>query len=270
MSIPSRPSWAIVLSACAAALLGTALAATPARAADPAAPVVTITTPSTDFSLTVPPPGDVVLPWSTTVRGDADAEDVVIAADLSGISGFVDVPSGCPKDVCSLELGNLTSSVDFSSEVPLVTGSGATVGSTGTVVFSGTSSNGTVVGTTVKVTVTAGPAKLLTVQNKDIAGVKPGSSVHIPFSLANVGGVATPGATVQFNSTAGLTFPTGFSNCVSSPSTGAGEYDKTDEVNQLVCTFDTVLQPGRQYRLSSPLDLGVTDHALYEQVNQQA
>jgi LPXTG-motif cell wall-anchored protein len=266
----SWPRWVVALTVGTAAFLGGPLAAGAARADTPAAPVITFSSATTDLSVPIEAKGDEPTPlaWSVTAQGDSTSVD--LTADYTGISSLVEPVNGCGPTTCTYTYKDVgTGHSHPSSTLQLVPRAGVPVGSTGNVVFSGTSANGTVVGLTVKVTITAGLPKVSLQPNKAITGAKPGSDATVPFVLANDGAGPAPGVTVRLYATAGLTFPTGYSNCVTGPTTGSSDAKQPDQVNEMTCTFDTTLAAGEQYRLSAPLNLGITDQALYEFVTDE-
>lgn len=267
-----RVRRAVLLAPLVTALVGGTMVVSSAQADEGSGrgaaeqPVVTVTVIEDDLGLPVPSsPGDpTYVNWGMQKTGDGPAKDVVITMDLTGISDFATTERDCPGSICTFTPGDVSDPDNAGGILPLNAKPGAELGSTGEVKISGTSSNGTVVGPTVKVT--AGKAELVVNEPKDTAGVQPGSTVREHITVGNTGSLAADGVDLRLRSTAGLDYARHFSNCV---------YERTDEanyhlVNQAVCHLDGKVEPGSNYRLSAPVGLGVTDRALNELFDYRA
>lgn len=268
----SRVRRAVILAPLITALVGGTLLVSSAQAdqgsgSDAAEqPVVTVTVIDDDLGLPVPSsPGDpTYVNWGMQKTGDGPAKDVVITMDLTGISDFATTERDCPGNICTFTPGDISDPDNAGGILPLNAKPGAQLGSSGEVRISGTSSNGTVVGPTVKVT--AGRADLVVNEPTDQAGVQPGTTVRERITVGNTGSLAADGMELRLRSTAGLDYAQHFSNCV---------YERTDEanyhlVNQAVCQLDGKVEPGQSYRLSAPVGLDVTDRALNELFDYRA
>ncbi|WP_405729202.1 LPXTG cell wall anchor domain-containing protein [Streptomyces sp. NBC_01537] len=71
---------------------------------------------------------------------------------------------------------------------------------------------------------------------------------------------------LRLHTTIGLAYAERYSNCVY----GTVSENDYDMANQALCTFDTVIEPGKAYKLSEPLGLDVTKQALFELFGDQA
>ncbi|MEU9172237.1 LPXTG cell wall anchor domain-containing protein [Streptomyces sp. NPDC048420] len=248
-----------------AAVVAAWLPATSAQAAD--GPVVHIKMQKNDMALPMPPSLDPPqVSWLLYNDGPGVAKDVNISMDLSDVKSWLTVDGKAADDVYTWPA---MEEVDEGSESGYIADINpkpdTPLGTTGTVTLNGTSSNGTVVSTTVKLTV--GSAELTVNQLADRKGDKPGSTIETPVTISNTGSVPADGVQLRVITTVGLSYADRFSNCVYSTVPDDGSYNATQ---QALCTFDTVVEPGKRYTLDQPLNLDVTKQALYEFVSREA
>jgi LPXTG-motif cell wall-anchored protein len=251
------------LAACAAAVVvvGLAAVAAPAYAAD--GPVLTVGVVSDDITLPLPadPGNPAQISWGLEKTGSGTADDVHIVFDLSGIADFASTTLACPHQgaVYTCDRGDIDNPGNSGGIVPLLPDADATAGDTGKVTISGTSANGQVVGTTVKVT--AGSPDLRITPSSARGGVKPGSTLPEQLTIGNQGSAAADGVTLDLTITRGLGFGSTFSNCTYSTLPPLTYGFRTQRA---LCHIDTAVEPGKLYRLSTPVDLGVGKDALNE------
>jgi hypothetical protein len=265
------------LTACAVTLLGVALVGTPAQAA-PASGTAAQDGPSLHFSVTrdqvgLPQPADPgdapQISWG--LEGDADggtAKDVVVKIDVSGISSFADVSgTDCVADVCSWRPQDIAPDGFAGGLLEMNAKASAPLGTTGTAKLYATSSNATV--TEVPVKVSVGTVGLVVNQFSTVDAAKPGTTLDAPLTIGNTGSLTAQGVELRLASTQGLGFAQRFSNC---------SYGTTDDVSQAegrtladaVCHIATPVEPGKTYRLSTPVGITVKKTALFDFVDYQA
>jgi hypothetical protein len=265
------------LTACALALLGAALAGTPAQAA-PAGPSAAQDGPALHFTVArdqvgLPQPADPgdapQISWG--LEGDADggtAKDVVVSIDVSGISSFADVSGAdCVADVCSWRPQDIAPDGFAGGLLEMNAKASAPLGTNGTAKLYATSSNATV--TEVPVKVSVGTVGLVLNALPDVDGAKPRTTLDAPLTIGNTGSLTARGVDLRLATTQGLGFAQRFSNC---------SYGTTDDVSQAgnrtladaECHIATPVEPGKQYRLSTPVGITVKKTALYDFVDYQA
>ncbi|MFE9441006.1 LPXTG cell wall anchor domain-containing protein [Streptomyces sp. NPDC006602] len=262
--INRRRKAGAVLAAFAAAVAAW-LPATSAQAAD--GPVVHIYVRSDNIGLPVPPSQDPPqISWGLKNDGPGTAKDVTISADLSDVKDWVTV-NGKSVDTFTWPARADVPEGDNAGYIADVNAKpGTPLGTTGTVTLSGTSSNGTVVSIPIKLT--AGTTELKVNKLPDRKGDKPGSTVEAPVTISNTGSLPADGVQLRMLTTLGLSYTDRFSNCVySTVTSGPNEYYATQ---QALCTFDTVVEPGKSYRLDRPVALDVTKQALLEYFGREA
>ncbi|MHC3470475.1 hypothetical protein ACYF6T_17380 [Streptomyces sp. 7R007] len=264
--INRRRGARMALAACAA-VAAAWLPGTSAQAAD--GPVVHIDVLRDEVGLPVPPDTDdpPQISWGLVNDGPGTAEDVTVSMDLSEVASWVTVNGKAAQDVYTWPTMDAVPEGDNAGYLAdLNAKPGTPLGTTGTVTLSGTSANGTVVSTTVQLT--AGTTELKVNKLTDRAGDKPGSTIETPVTISNTGTLPAEGVQLRLLTTAGLSYADRFANCVySTVSPDPAEYDAT---RQALCTFDTVVEPGKSYRLDQPVGLDVTDQALFEFFDDQA
>ncbi|MFF7472587.1 LPXTG cell wall anchor domain-containing protein [Streptomyces sp. NPDC008092] len=240
------------------------LPVTSARAAD--GPVVHIRLQDDTLGLPLPPTGDPTLVnWGLYNDGPGTARDVTISADLSNVIDWVTTDAAVPADhIYTWPMNDVHEGEADGSFIGLSAKPGTPLGTTGTVTLSGTSANGTVVSTTAKVTV--GTTDLEVNRLAARKGDRPGSTIGTPVTISNVGTLAADGVQLRMRTTIGLAYAKHYSNCVYSKES-ADVYGLTE---QALCTFDTVIEPGRSYRVDQPVGLDVTDQALFEYFGHEA
>ncbi|MFE4368638.1 hypothetical protein ACFRMN_10390 [Streptomyces sp. NPDC056835] len=284
MSLPSRRRWSTAPTAVAVVLLGAVLIGTPAQA-DPSrsspppgtsgpGPVAKADRPVLKFHVArnevgLPQPAESDPPQiSWGLPGDpggGTAKDVVVKIDVSGISAFTEIlGSGCPGDVCARPVGDIAPDGFEGGLIELRAKPGAALGTTGTARVYATSSNATVIDTTVKVTVGAVNLALNTIPR--VEGAEPGSAIDAPITVANTGSLTAQGVELRLAKTYGLGFAQRFSNCTygTTEDLPAREGKPLDEE---VCRISTPVEPGKRYRLSTPLGIDVRKTALFELVD---
>ncbi|MDH6214768.1 LPXTG cell wall anchor domain-containing protein [Streptomyces pseudovenezuelae] len=250
-----------------AAAVAAWLPATSAQAAEADGPVVRIHLQDDNLGLPLPPntydPPQVN--WGLDNDGPGTAKDVTIRADLSNVIDWVTPDATVPADhIYTWPTRDVSEGPGDGSLIGLSAKPGTPLGTTGTVTLSGTSTNGTVVPVTAKVTV--GTNDLTVNQLPTRKGDKPGSTIDTPITISNVGTLPSDGVQLRMRTTIGLAYAEHFSNCVYSKES-PDPYGLTE---QAVCTFDTVVEPGKKYRLDQPVGLDVTEQALFEYFSHEA
>ncbi|RYJ30628.1 hypothetical protein CU044_0971 [Streptomyces sp. L-9-10] len=298
----SQRRWPAAPAAVAAVLLGAVLVGTPAQA-DPArasrpaqadgsqpakaegsqaakadgskpdkaaGPVLKFHVVQNEVGLPQPAESDPpLINWG--VPGDPDggtAKDVVVKIDVSGISAFTEVrgPSGCPDDVCAWPVTDIAPDGYSGGLLEMSAKPGAALGTTGTARVYATSTNATVIDTTVKVTV--GAVALVVSRLPDTETAEPGSTLDAPITVANTGSLTAQGVELRLGTSHELGFAQRFSNCVygtTDPPSGAGR-----PLPEAVCRISTPVEPGKRYRLSTSVGFDVKKTALFEFVDFEA
>lgn len=256
---------AAALTAFAVALLGAAAAQAPAHAAD--GPTLSFTLQKT--SVGVPQPDDSGDPpqisWALAPpKSGPTVTNVVVSLDLSGISSFVTADDGYPDDTATwksaeLGVGGAGGLVDLHAKPD------AALGTTGTAVLSGTADNATITPVTVRVTI--GAVGLVVNDLAKVDHAKPGDSLNAPLTISNTGQLPADGADLQLTTTEGLGFAQHFSNCVYSKQSVDSAIPTLH--NNALCHFATTIEPGKKYRLSTPVGIDVTSSALWDLVRYQ-
>ncbi|MGW3283990.1 LPXTG cell wall anchor domain-containing protein [Streptomyces sp. NPDC001002] len=237
-----------------------------AQAADADSPVVRIHVQDDNLGLPLPPTDDPPqVNWGLDNDGPGTAKDVTIKADLSDVIDWVTPDATVPADhIYTWPTRDVPEGQAAGSLIGLSAKPGTPLGTTGTVTLSGTSANGTVVPVTVKVTV--GTNDLTVNRLKTRKGDKPGSTIDEPITISNVGTLPSDGVQLRMRTTIGLGYAEHFSNCVYSKES-PDPYGLTE---QALCTFDTVVEPGKSYRLDQPVGLDVTEQALFDYFSHEA
>ncbi len=260
--INRRRKTGAVLAAFAAAVAAW-LPAMSAQAAD--GPVVHIWVQSDAIGLPVPPSDDPpLISWGLKNDGPGAAKDVAISADLSDVKDWVTVNGKSLDTFTWPAIADVPEGDNAGYIADVNAKPGTPLGTTGTVTLSGTSSNGTVV--SVPVELTAGTTELTVNKLPDRKGDKPGSTVESPVTLSNTGTLPADGVQLRLRTTIGLAYAERFSNCVYSKAVG----DAYGLTEQALCTFDTVVEPGKSYRLEQPVKLDLTPQALFEYFSHEA
>ncbi|MFJ1912705.1 LPXTG cell wall anchor domain-containing protein [Streptomyces sp. NPDC088147] len=272
----SQRRWTAAPAAVAVVLLGAVLAGTPAQAdpadgskpAEAAGPVLKFHVVQNEVGLPQPAESDPpLINWG--VPGDPDggtAKDVVVKIDVSGISAFTEVrggPDGCPDDVCAWPVTDIAPDGYSGGLLEMSAKPGAALGTTGTARVYATSTNATVIDTTVKVTV--GAVALAVSRLPDTETAEPGSTLDAPITVANTGSLTAQGVALRLGTSHELGFAQRFSNCVygtTDPPSGAGR-----PLPEAVCHISTPVEPGKRYRLSTPVGFDVKKTALFEFVD---
>jgi hypothetical protein len=196
--------------------------------------------------------------------------DVAITVDASGIADFATFTgfnhTTCAGNVCTNDAGDVTNDL-FYSGISLQAKPGVPVGTTGTVVVSGTQSNGSVkvvgadggLSDSETVRVTVGSSQLSVTPLAQSRKAEPGDTLEYPISIGNWGTIPAQGIKLTMRSTVGLDVAK-YRNCTYDDH--ADDSDHTHRTHQAVCDFDTAIQPGQQYSLSAPLAVDVSHLAL--------
>ncbi|MFK0158300.1 hypothetical protein ACIQVK_40320 [Streptomyces sp. NPDC090493] len=248
-----------------AAAVAAWLPVTSAQAAD--GPVVHIRLQDDALGLPLPPDTDdpAMVNWGLYNDGPGTAEDVTVSADLSNVIDWVTTDAPVPADhVYTWPARDVPAGEAAGSLIGLSAKPGTPLGTTGTVTLSGTSANGTVVSTTAQVTVGTTDLRVNRLAARE--GDRPGSTIDTPVTISNVGTLPADGVRLRMRTTVGLAYAQHYSNCVYSKES-ADAYGLTE---QALCTFDTVVEPGKSYRLDRPVGLDVTDQALFEYFSHEA
>jgi hypothetical protein len=267
MTTRRRRVGAALAAFAAAIAIAAWLPVTSAQAAD--GPVVRIHLQDDELGLPVPPsPYDpTMVNWGLRNDGPGTAKDVTISADLSDVIDWVTTDAPVPADhIYTWPARDVPEGPGDGSLIGLNAKPGTPLGTTGTVTLSGTSSNGTVVSTTAKVTVGTTELKVNRLPNRK--GDKPGTTIDTPVTISNTGNLPADGVQLRMRTTIGLSYADRFSNCAYS--TVVSEPAETNMTQQALCTFDTVVEPGKSYRLDRPVGLEVTKQALFEYFGHQA
>jgi hypothetical protein len=269
MRIPFLRRAAATVAAPAAALVlaigGLAALTTPAHAAD--GPALRLNVASENVGLPIPTtPGDTQVSWGVTNDGPGTANDVKISLDLSEVIDWA-IPEGTvPADhIYTWDRGDVTTAQGTGGLLALDAKPGTPLGTTGVVTLSGTSSNGTFAGD-IKVRLTVGTTDLVVNKLSKRTGDKPGSTIDEPVTISNTGTLPANGVQLRLRTTVGLAYAERYSNCVY----GTVSENNYNMTNQALCTFDTVIEPGKAYKLSEPVGLDVTKQALFELFGDQA
>ncbi|MFE2844504.1 LPXTG cell wall anchor domain-containing protein [Streptomyces scopuliridis] len=293
MSLPNRRRWSATPAAVAVVLLGAVLVGTPAQAdpsrpSQPAAeanqpppaaqanrpqaaqadrPVLKFHVVRNEVGLPQPAESDPPqISWG--VPGDPDggtAKDVVVKIDVSGISAFTDVrgAGGCPDDVCAWPVTDIAPDGWAGGVLDMSAKPGAALGTTGTARVYATSSNATVIDTTVKVTVGAVALVVSRLPQTDTA--EPGSTLDAPITVANNGSLTAEGVELRLDTSHELGFAQRFSNCVYGTTDLPSGNGRT--LPEAVCRISTPVEPGKRYRLSTSVGFDVKKTALFEFVD---
>ncbi|WP_202232583.1 hypothetical protein [Actinacidiphila reveromycinica] len=245
--------WAATLAAAAVTLVGGALATGPAHADEGSAPYLFAGTP---VGLAVPDDGDGQVSWGLDSQG-ATLHDVHVTVDITGISSFATSSDDyCAGGLCTFDRGDVGPS-GTGGIVDIRALPGAALGAGGTAVITATAAGVTFAPFTVKVTVGRVDLVVDTLQRIDDAA--PGSTLTEPLTVANVGSLTAATTDYRLALSPGLSFATRFPNCDYTDSTAEGW-----EATVATCHFSRPVEPGRKYRLSTPLTIGVKKSALHE------
>ncbi|WLW53406.1 hypothetical protein [Streptomyces sp. YU58] len=196
-----------------------------------------------------------------------------LTVDVSGLAGVAEVvwPDNCAPDdagtVAVCDTGDVPTRYSPQVQLQVRAAAGAAVGAQGAIEYSATATGGpdgtlTAPENSAETSVTVGSGPDLGISApQDVTGVAPGTSLTVPFSVTNTGNETAHGFSVQMWATYGLDVTTRYPQCTYTGSDDGGEYTPTTYVT---CSFDTDIAPGATVGLPEPLQLAVTDHALYE------
>ncbi|WP_392667982.1 hypothetical protein [Streptomyces sp. LN785] len=234
-------------------------------------------------AVTVAPDGDAAQYRSLALGLYHDNDNFAVSegrltVDVSGLSGVAEVawPDNCTPDdagtVAVCDTGDVPTRYSAQVQLKVRAVTGAAVGAQGAIEYSAEATGGPD-GTLVApensaetfVTVGSGP-DLGIGAPQDIAGVAPGSSLTVPFSVTNTGNETAHGFRVNLWATYGLDVVTRYPQCTYTGPDGGGEYTP---MTYVTCSFDTDVAPGATVELPEPLRIAVTDHALYERFDYE-
>jgi LPXTG-motif cell wall-anchored protein len=255
--------WGAAVAACAAALLGGALTAGPAHAAPPSGKNLQLVVQSRDVGLPQPadPSDPPQISWSLAAPDGSTVNDVDVSLDVSGITSFADAGSPCQGDTCEWDRGDIGTG-GTGGLVELNAKAGVPLGTTGTAELTATASNATITGVEVRVTV--GVVGLVMNKLPQTDHAKPGSTLNAPLTVADNGQLTADGVDLELTTTAGLDFARRFANC--DYGRRAAPADFPTLTNDAVCHIATSVEPGKRYRLSTPVGIDVSGSALWERV----
>ncbi|QMV12424.1 hypothetical protein GJU35_20745 [Streptomyces lincolnensis] len=196
-----------------------------------------------------------------------------LTVDVSGLAGVAEVewPDNCTPDdagtVAVCDTGDVPTRYSAQVQLKVRAAAGAAVGAQGAIEYSATATGGpdgtlTAPEGSAETSVTVGSGPDLGVSApQDVTGVAPGTGLTVPFSVTNTGNETAHGFSVQMWATYGLDVITRYPQCTYTGPEDGGEYTPTTYVT---CTFDTDIAPGATVELPQPLQLAVTDRALFE------
>ncbi|MFI9170878.1 hypothetical protein [Streptomyces lincolnensis] len=196
-----------------------------------------------------------------------------LTVDVSGLAGVAEVvwPDNCTPDdagtVAVCDTGDVPTRYSAQVQLKVRAAAGAAVGAQGAIEYSATATGGpdgtlTAPENSAETSVTVGSGPDLGVSApQDVTGVAPGTGLTVPFSVTNTGNETAHGFSVQMWATYGLDVVTRYPQCTYTGPEDGGEYTPTTYVT---CSFDTDIAPGATVELPEPLQLAVTDRALFE------
>ncbi|MFE5481222.1 hypothetical protein [Streptomyces sp. NPDC056527] len=203
-------------------------------------------------------------------NADHRVTDGRLTVDASALTGIAEItwPENCAPAgataVCSFPEVPLTGGT---VELKIRAASGAEAGVTGRITYQATATTdaGGALGgpeSSTDIRVVSGPDLVLN-QPAPVTGVKPLSTVPVPFSVVNNGNEPANGVQVTFYVTRGLDIGTVAPQCTSTP-LGEGAIKPFTQVD---CAFDDVVEPGGSFTLPSPLRAKVAPYALGERID---
>lgn len=244
---------AAALTAAAVTLLGGALTTGSAHADGGSAPTLFARTPE---ALAVPDNGDGQVSWGLDGNGTA-LDDVHVTVDITGISSFATTSDDyCVSGLCTFDIGDVSGN-STGGIVDIKAKPDAKLGTSGTAVISGTVSGQALAPFTVEVSV--GQVDLIVGGLKNNADAEPGSTLTAPLTVANIGSLTAATTDYRFALSRGLSLATHFPNCDEGTKP---VYSWQQTV--VTCHFTTPLEPGKKYKLSTPLKLVVAQYAYRE------
>ena len=193
-----------------------------------------------------------------------------IDVDARSLAGTATVtwPDNCTvtgglQAVCSVpsipDIGHVTDQVFLTVRATDT----ATVGATGTILYTGHNDSYTANDESLEVIVASGPDLTLGAM-APIGHAVPGSRHDVALQLENKGNEPASGAILRISSSHGLAFTRHYSNCVYSEIPSDGHYPATPRAT---CTFDQTLDPNTVYTTADPLTLDVTSYAVHERLD---
>ncbi len=255
---------AATLTAGAVALLGTAAAVAPAHA-DTGGDVVTLTATDSPLSLEMSDRGDNDLSVSIERNTPGPVHDLKVTADLSGApfvtASYAQAHGECTGEVCTVADDKTMTDKGDTADIELAVKDGTKPGTEGTVVFSGTSSDGTV--NSVSATVIAGTPHIVVSPLPDHGTAAPGGTLDRTLYVADDGALPIHAERITLESSDGLDFG-GYSNCTPVHS------EDPLSAHKAVCDFATTIAAGRRYRLVMPKGVKVAATALNESFGYSA
>ncbi|MEU9865938.1 hypothetical protein AB0D99_34245 [Streptomyces sp. NPDC047971] len=203
-------------------------------------------------------------------NADHRVTDGRLTVDASALTGVAEItwPETCAPNgataVCSFP------EVPLSGETPVElkirAAAGAEAGPVGQITYTATATtdDGVISGpeNSTSVRIASGPDLVLN-RPAPVTGVKPGSTVPVPFSVVNNGNEAADGVQVTLFVTRGLAVGGVAPQCTSTP-LGEGTIKPITKVD---CAFDDVVEPGGSFTLPAPLRAKVASYALGERID---
>jgi hypothetical protein len=211
-------------------------------------------------------------------NGDFTVTDGRLTVDVSGLAGVAEVawPGNCtPNDagtVAVCDTGDVPTRYSAQVQLKVRAAAGAAVGAQGAIEYSAEATGGpdgtlTAPEGNAETFVTVGSGPDLGIgAPQDVTGVAPGTSLTVPFSVTNTGNETAHGFTVRMWATYGLDVVTRYPKCTYTGPDDGGEYTP---MTYVTCSFDSDVAPGATVELPQPLQLAVTDHALYERFDYE-
>lgn len=201
-----------------------------------------------------------------------------LTVDVSGLAGIADVtwPANCTPDaagtVAVCDTGDVPTRYSPQVQLGIRAAAGAAVGAQGAIEYSAEATggpDGTLTasegGAETSVTVASGPDLGVTA-HPDVSDVTPGTTLDVPFTVTNTGNETAHGYTVKMWATYGLDVLTRYPQCTYD---GPGDDSAYPSMTYVSCSFDTEIAPGAAVELPQPLQLAVTDHALYDRFDYE-
>ncbi|SES04493.1 hypothetical protein SAMN04487983_10294 [Streptomyces sp. yr375] len=201
-----------------------------------------------------------------------------LTVDASGLAGVAEVlwPANCTPDdagtVAVCDTGDVPTRYHAQVQLKVRAAVGAAVGAQGAIKYSAQATggpDGTLVApedsAETSVTVGSGPDLGLSTP-QDVTGVAPGAGITVPFSITNTGNETAHSFSVKMWATYGLDVVTRYPQCTYTGPDSGGEYTP---MTYVTCSFDTDVAPGATVELPAPLQLAVTEHALYDRFDYE-
>ncbi len=234
-------------------------------------------------TVTVAPDGDVAQYRSlalglTHYNDDFTVTDGQVTVDVSGLAGVAEVawPDNCtPNDagtVAVCDTGDVPTRYSTQVQLKVRATAGAAVGAQGAIEYSAQATGGpdgtlATPESSAETSVTVGSGPDLGISTpQDITDVAPGTHLTVPLSVTNTGNETAHGFSVSMWAMYGLDVATRYPQCTYTEPDDSGTLTP---MTYATCSFDTDVAPGARVELPAPLQLAVTDHALYERFDYE-